>query len=112
MEKFQRMILGVIVKGSFQGVLNEMTKVEETLQKNLTKARFMAIMNPLVIPHVNNLEKHYRIWEEMKKVVEDIINLDWINDESVVLKYESLEAHWGNLSQEREKTEKEFESLY
>ena len=105
-------MMGVFVKVSYTGILFKMKNAEETMQKDLTKARLLAIINPLAIPQLNHLEEHHRIWEDMMKVVEDIVNLDWTQDESAESKYRSLSAHWDDLMKERDKTEKEFESLH
>ena len=94
MENTKLQIRGIFIRESFKLVLERMKSQEEELNRQkllLKNSKVLAnkLLDPNLLVMVSFLEEQINLTDNIKKLVEDVINLDWSREETE-LQFESM----------------------
>ena len=104
-------IRGIVVRDTFKLVLEKIKSQEKDVNERkllLEKSKVLAnkLLNPDLLVMVSLLEEQLKIHDNIKKLVEDIIDLDWSREETE-LQFESMKRCLEALSIRNEELRKE-----
>ena len=111
MENMNLQLRGIVVRNLFKVALEKIKSQEEELnERRLLLERSKALANELLNPDllvlVGLLEEQIRLSDNIKKLVEDVIDLDWSHDETP-LQFESMKKCMEAMEIKNEELKKE-----